>query len=44
MSEIARDLIEMLAFAASQAVTQEAIRQTAMNIIAPGVADLRGGC
>jgi len=43
MSTTAQDLIELL-LAPAGALTQIALRKLALNLIAPGVADTRGGC
>lgn len=46
MSLIAQDLIELLRLAqgGAGALTQHLLRELATNLIAPGVADMRGGC
>jgi hypothetical protein len=49
MSHTARDLIELLqllrfAQDGASTQTQHLLRELARNLIAPGVADVRGGC
>jgi hypothetical protein len=46
MSRIAQDLFELLRLAhgGAGALTQHLLREIAMNIIAPGVADARASC
>ncbi len=43
MSTMAHDLVELAAYRTRGALTQHLLRELAMNIIAPGVADMRGG-
>jgi hypothetical protein len=46
MSQAAKDLIELLRLArgGAGALTQHLLRELAKNLIAPGVADVHGGC
>jgi NADH:ubiquinone oxidoreductase subunit E len=46
MSHAAKDLIELLRLAQGGAgtLTQHLLREVAKNLIAPRVADVRGGC
>jgi hypothetical protein len=46
MSRAAKDLLELIRLAQNGAgtLTQHLLREMAANLIAPGVADVRGGC
>jgi len=43
MSTLAHDLVELAAYRVRGALTEHLLRELALNLIAPGVADMRGG-
>lgn len=46
MSQLAIDLLELLRLRGNErgALIEHLLREVALNLIAPGVADVRGGC
>jgi hypothetical protein len=44
MSRLASDLLELVRLGVRGALIEHLLREIALNLIAPGVADFRGGC